>query len=226
MQKDDLKAFTNLLNLNQKLKNITSMYYIDSNDHIYIKSLVGFIETEILLLPECNPGPFKDIIINPLELFEFQKNMKGTKKKDYEYSILEEGIKVYHPEEEDRVILFNKLQNPDKLDSEQMVNVYIKPEFYTKYYDILMASPKVNEKSWYELSTDAVEELCNSKLITINLGGVEINLTKQLFEDIKKTDSLSLTRLHSTYDEKKEYIFVKHITDMYTSFTIFAQVKI
>ena len=43
------KAYGALVNINQRLKNISEGYYISYENGIYLKSLVPFIETYIVL---------------------------------------------------------------------------------------------------------------------------------------------------------------------------------
>lgn len=219
--KEELKQYSNLVDMNQGLKNICSIYYISKTSNvIFAKSLIPFIELSIELNPDVNIDLFRGCIILPNKLFEFKKE---AKKKNLTINITSEGVCLGQDNSKEKVTLAVQPYGEDLTDEleKEYLNTTIIPEMYTKYMEILPTCSGALAR--YELTEDEVISLVNCAMLEVEVATTAVRLTKQLFLDIKKTDRISVEVMDTNYNPMKDYIMINHETAYYTSHIILAQ---
>lgn len=218
------KAYTDLYNLNQKLKNISSLYYIGEDGNVYLKSLVPFLESFVKLRYPEKYTFFQRGIIPPNQFFNFGKKLKKTKLIIRE--IDDEEGKRFGFVEEDTGNAFSL--NLLSLDIET-----IKQKLGYKRIFELENSEKYEtfESNSYSLTSEQIESLINGNYVEVKLlSGDLLALTKHLFLDIKKGDTIQISKIaRQMIDEGKNecrlFFLITRDTDLYTSYTIFNKIS-
>lgn len=215
------KSYSKLYDLNQRIKNISSLYYI-GDSVVYMKSLVPFVESFLeLRYPEWYMD-FRNGIVSPNALFDFGKKAKKSK-----MSIIEKNDKEgnrFEFCEGDLLYTLNII--PYELED---LKKYLN---YKRFFEVKDNTKyDVFEADYYPLETSQIEDLCNGKYLEVLLPtGDLIALTKHLFLDIKKGDRIQITRVaRQIIDKKKnEYrllFLINHSTELYTKYTLFNKIS-
>lgn len=215
------KAYNRLYNLNQRLKNISSIYYF-GDGVIYMKSLVPFVESFLELRYPDHYADFNGGIVLPNALFNFGKNAKKSKMSITEIND-KEGHRFLFEEGE-----FNYTLNI----SPQHMEDLKKDLKYKRIFDIQDESKyDVFESDYYPLDVSQVDDLCDRQYIEVTLPtGDLIPLTRHLFLDIKKGDYIQIAKVarQTISKEKNEYrlfFLINHDTDLYTKYTLFNKIS-
>lgn len=218
------KEYSNLVKINQKLKNISDGYYISHDGNIFMSSLVSFIEKFIHLHNPDDISHYLGSMIMPNAFFEFTKVAKKTKltivptEKGYHFG------QDYTDDSEFKY--FVNVVNPNKEIDMNYVDANIKPKMYKRFFELsseLYVQYDDNDK-FYDLTPHEVESIVDAKPVYFDFNGTGLILTKQLFLDIKKDDTLSIARLCYQKigdNEYRVFYMIKHTTDLYDSYTIF-----
>lgn len=218
------KGYSNLYNLNQKLKNISTLYYIADDGCVYMKSLVPFLETVVYLRYPDIYEDYKYALVTPNKFFDFGKQAKKSKLEIEEIHD-EDGVRFVFSQydREDLRYTLNIVKNTPESMREKLE--------YKRLFEINDTSKyKVYDDPYFPLKDDQVEDLCNAKYLEITLpDDSQIPLTKQLFLDIKKGDGIQLVKVARQKipgDENKyrSFYMIRHDTDLYTSYTVFNRV--
>lgn len=218
------KAYTDLYKLNQKLKNISSLYYIGEDGNVYMKSLVPFLESFVKLRYPEKYEFFQRGIILPNKFFNFGKKLKKSKLIIRE--IDDEEGKRFGFVEDDTGNAFNL--NLLSLDIETIKR---KLE-YKRIFELEDKSKyEIFENNIYSLEDEQIENLFDGKYVEATLPtGDLVALTKHLFLDIKKGDTIQISKVarQAIDTKKKEYrvfFLITRNTDLYTSYTIFNKIS-
>lgn len=214
------KQYSNLVNLNQRLKNISEGYYIAHDNTVYLKSLVPFIEKFIKLKDDIDYSYIKGSMIMPNAFFEFSKNAKKTKLISLR---TENGLHFGQNDNEELQYDINILNSNELIDSEY-VNAQIKPKMYKRFFELTSDKYHQLDRLNIELSEDDVFDLTKARPVYLNAKGSLITLTKQLFLDIKKDDKISIQRMCYQNIENQQYrvfYMIVQETNLYDCFTIF-----
>lgn len=215
------KSYNKLYALNQRLKNISSLYYF-GDGVIYMKSLVPFLESFAELRYPDNYLDFNGGIITPNALFDFGKKVKKSKMHIAEIND-KDGHRYVFDEADLQYILNIVPYDLDELKHYFEYKRIFEIQDDTKY--------DVFESDYYPLDVSQVEDLCDGKFIEVTLPtGDLIPLTKHLFLDIKKGDYIQIARVARQIidKEKNEYrlfFLISHGTDLYTKYTIFNKIS-
>lgn len=215
------KSYNKLYDLNQRLKNISSLYYI-GDGVVYMKSLVPFLESFIELRYPEHYTDYINGIITPNALFDFGKRAKKSK-----MHINEKDDKEGHRfefRESDLLYTLNII--PYELEE---LKKYLN---YKRFFEVQDHSKyDVFECEYYPLTTTNIEDLCSAKYLELTLPtGDLLALTKHLFLDIKKGDSIQIKRVaRQLIDRKKNeyrlFFIINHSTELYTKYTIFNKIS-
>lgn len=222
------KEYSNLYNLNQRLKNVSSIYHIREDGTVYMKSLVPFLELVVVLRYPENYELFKDAIVTPNKFFDFGKQAKKSKLIIHE--IEDEDGKRFEFGQEDSSDLSYTL-HISNLDIDIIKDKFVYKRIFD-IYDKDNTDYERFENDYYVLSNEEVEKLVNGKYIEITLSnGHLIPLTKQMFLDVKKEDSIQITnvarqRIPSDREEYRSFYLIAHDCELYTSYTIFNKISI
>lgn len=217
------KEYSNLVKINQKLKNISDGYYISHDGNIFMSSLVPFIEKFIHLHNPEAISHYLGSMIMPNAFFDFTKIAKKTK-----LTIVptERGYHFGQDDTDDsEFTYFINVINPNKEIDSNYVDVNIKPKMYKRFFELNTESyVQYEDNKFVDLLSEDVEALIGANPVYINFDGTDLTLTKQLFLDIKKDDKLAIARICYQKISDKEYrvlYMMKHTTDLYDSYTIF-----
>lgn len=215
------KAYSRLYDLNQRLKNISSIYYFDDGV-VYMKSSVPFVESFLELRYPDHYADFNGGTILPNALFNFGKKAKKSKMIISEVED-KEGHRFNFEEGELNYTLNIIPQTMEDL--KKNLN-------YKRIFDIQDESKyEVFESDYYPLDVAQVEDICNAKYIEVILPtGDLIPLTKHLMLDIKKGDYIQIAKVARQVinKEKNEYrlfFLINHDTDLYTKYTLFNKIS-
>lgn len=219
------KTYNELYNLNQKLKNISSLYYIGEDGVIYMKSSVRFLESFATLRYPDKLELFQKAIVTPNAFFDFGKRLKKSKLEIHEIED-QEGYRfeLCQSDCEDLKYTLNILNYTTEEVKEKMGYKRIFEIQDKNKYDVF-------DSDYYPLDVDQVEALCNGKYIEVTLPtGDIIPFTKHLFMDIKNGDYIQIAKMarQKLDEEKGEYrafFLISHDTDLYTSYTIFNKIS-
>lgn len=224
---DMKKAYSNLVELNQRLKSISSIYYIDKGGVIYMKTLVEFTEVIVHLHPSLDIKPFYGCMILPNKLFEFKKVAKKTK---LQFDESEPDKIIIRDTDADKELVIDKvnLHMDDPEGSKAFIDTRIKPEMYKRFFEMEEDESYIqfNDKNnFVPLREAEIEDLVNSKTLffQVRTHGV-ILMTRHLMLDIKKDDNVAIAaRCYQPIDDtsNRTFYMIRHDTDMYTSYTIF-----
>lgn len=215
------KSYNKLYDLNQRLKNISSLYYIGDGT-VHMKSLVPFLESFVELRYPEHYVDYVGGIVTPNALFDFGKKVKKSK-----MSIVEKNDKEGHRFEfSENDLLYTLNIIPYELeDLKKHLN-------YKRFFEIQDNTKyDVFESDYYPLETSQVEDLCNGKYLEVSLPtGDLVALTKHLFLDIKKGDHIQIARVaRQTIDKKKNeyrlFFLINHNTEIYTKYTLFNKIS-
>ena len=218
------KEYSVLVNINQRLKNICEGYYISHDHRVYIKSLVPFIETLIILNDEVfnTLSLFKGSMIMPNAFFDFTKRAKKTK-----LSINPTLQSVYLGQNDtDEIAHKINIVNSDINSDDAFIQTQIIPSMYKRLFALQEDSYIQYDdcETYYTLSDYEIETLLNANPIYLMVHEKPLTLTKQLILDLKKDDQLAIARtcFKEIEDGKKRVFYtLKHITDLYIGYTIF-----
>lgn len=216
------KDYSSLVKLNQKLKNVSSAYYISHDGFVYMKSLVPFVEKVIQLHEPQKYFRFAGTMIMPNAFFEFTKKAKKTK---LTVTQTENCIYLGQDDNEEVQCKINIVNTNNGIDK-QYVLTNIQPKMYKRYFKLNEDNIIQYEDSNTEhpLTESEIESLCKANPIFLEFNGTTLTITKQLFLDIKKDDCISISRSHyQKIEDGKLRVFyiLKHITDLYTCYTLF-----
>lgn len=224
---DMKKSYSDLVELNQYLKNIASVYYIHYDGVIYMKALVEFTDVLVHLNGSLRLEPFYGCMILPNKLFEFKKEAKKSSLVFHEEdpSIIKmEDTKTNISIDINKVNLFD--EDPEK--SMEYVNSRIKPEMYKKFFEIddeKIYTQHPQKDVFHQLTKQEVYRLYKQEPLYVNLYNEgPILITRNLMLDIKEDDSIWIARrceIPVDGDAKKVFFMIKHDTNYYTSYTIF-----
>jgi len=214
------KEYSNLVKLNQKLKNISEGYYMGHDGLVYMKSLVPFVEKVIVLHDPSLYSRFYGMMIMPNAFFEFTKKAKKTKL----ISTHTEKC-IYLGQNDDESITHTlDVVNPSAEIDKEYIKGIISHKMYKRYFEL--GSDQYIQCNENELcfTEEEIENLCNANPFYLNLPDTTLTLTKQLMLDIKKDDNISISRTcYQVIEDGKRRVFytLKQITDLYTCYTIF-----
>lgn len=223
------KQYSELVKLNQRLKNISSCYYIHSDGMVYMKALVPFTEVVIRLRYPEKIDLFTGAMILPNEFFQFTKDAKKTKMNIKEYE--EDGTKKFLFGQSDDTELEYTLNivNQDSFDSfegKKFLHDQIIPKMYKRYFElesdlyIQCEDKDVN----YKFTEEDTDGLAKSSVMFLDFNGTQLTITRNLFLDLKKGDKLSISRNCYQKVEKnlcRMFYIISHETDIYNSYTTF-----
>jgi hypothetical protein len=221
------KEYSNLVKLNQKLKNICSGYYIGYDGMIYMQSLVPFIEKVLVLNEPEKYSRFYGIMIMPNAFFEFTKNAKKTK------LIITQTQNAIHLGQNDNDELTHTLNvaNPYKDIDDKYIREKIYPNMYKRYFELdndeLYHKYPDSDKG-YILTSDGVKSLASANPVFLSFNDTVLTITKQLMMDIKKEDEVYIYRTcYQEMENNKYRVFytIEHVTDLYKSYTIFNTIQ-
>jgi hypothetical protein len=225
LSEDDIlrKEYSDLVEMNQRLKNICEIYYIGYNGLIYVKSLVQFIEKLLVINDKDFCSKYRGLLCLPNKMFDFKKNAKKSK-----LIITQTEHNIYLGQSDDPQIsltLNRGIRQDDESISHESVfiNEKIIPEFYKKYFEIIRNTDAAG-LDFKELNSELVDELSSSKMVVYSENGMYIPLTKHLFLDIKKGDELDIAKV--IYKDKgdksfgKVYYMIRNTTEYYTAYTL------
>lgn len=218
------KQFSKLEKLNQRLKNITSGYYIAYDGTIYMKSLVGFVEKVLHLTNPEEISRFYGCMILPNTFFEFGKNAKKSK------LTINATEKAYYfgQTDDDEITLTINIVNPHIEIDNQYINTSIRPKMYKRFFEIPTDDKyhviDQNEIKFRSFTETEVEEIANANPLFIKFNNCDLTITKHLMLDIKKTDKLLITQIaFIPIDEhmKRMFYMIEQECELYTVNTIF-----
>lgn len=226
------KAYNDLYNLNQRLKNISSLYYISYNGLVYLKATVTFTEVFIKLRYPEKLELFHGCAITPNDFFQFGKKLKKAKLKIEEKGD-EEGYRYYLYQEDCPELNYTiHMLNPLADNENNYLKEKIIPKFYKRIFEIQDETKyELYDYPYYPLDVEQVEDLYSSKAINITLpSGDYIELTRNLFLDLKKGDYIQLARVARQpiefEDNQWRVLFlIEHDTDLYNSYTLFNKIS-
>lgn len=227
------KQYSELQKINQRLKNICSIYYIGHTGGIHMKSLVSFLEKVGTLNDPSKVDRFFGAMILPNEFFEFSKNAKKTKL-TIDYS--DPSQIVFGQDDNDELKLVVHIVNSDKEIDENYMKAKIDPKMGYKRLNELNDPSKYNwipiktpdgevfpPVTSYTCSEQDVINLASGLPVFIKDDKVTLTLAKQMFLDIKKTDNIAIKWVCFTVIEKGSYrVFynIQQDTDIYTCNTL------
>lgn len=231
------KQFTNLYNLNQRLKHISDVYYISHAGELYMHSTVDFIEKYGKL--NIDVHAFSGCMVLPNRLFEFKKKLKVSKLRIFKYNdkyefhgqddnVLEINRLIPH------VPYDNELAYIEMVDNEKdLIRTSVIPKLYRKYFEIIQVTnygdkEDINESKFImdniqfeNLGEDTVKALTLPDAVTIVNSGISFIITKNLFFDIKKEDELSVS-FDISHTPYKMYNVFKQSNALYDLYTLTA----
>lgn len=218
------KSYSQLVKINQRLRYVSSGYYMDYDGTIYMKSLVPFLEKLITLHEPEKVEDFFGTMVMPNAFFIFSKNAKKTKL-------------TIQKEEENHQFLFGQEDNDEWKYELNIVNPVhdityashnIIDKMYKRFFITQESEPGFTQypdsDNYEELPDDIVKKLQKSEAVYYECNGTTLTFTKHLFLDIKKDDHLSIARMGYEEIENNQYRVyyrMKHITELYTDITLF-----
>lgn len=216
------KQYSELNKINQRLKNISECYYISYDGTIYIKSLVPFVEKMVHLRYPEKIALFYGAMILPNQFFDFAKKAKKTKMTIEE---TENSFKFGQEDDPELSITVN-IVNMDEKNDEEYRKARVIPKMYKRFFE-LRGEGYISYKDcgdFTRLSDDQIDAIVNASPVILNYNNASITLTKHLMLDIKKDDSISISRdCYQRIDTRDCRVFymVKNETDLYDCYTIF-----
>lgn len=221
------KEYSNLYNLNQRLKNISQCYYIGHDGVILMKSLVPFIETIVHPYDLDSIRSFVGAMILPNKFFEFGKNIKKSLLTiDPYYDRIELG-QENKPELKYEINIVNRDSGNDDLYQKNQ----IRPKMYKRFFELENEEfhPFPDKGEFYNLTREEMDILIEPQPLYLDFQGAVLLLTKNLFLDLKKGDQIGICRMCwiEIPEERKDkvYYMIRHDTDIYTSYTIMAMLR-
>lgn len=219
------KQYSELVKINQRLKNISMCYYIHHDGTVYIKSLINFTEVLINLRYPEKIDLFHGAMILPNKFFDFTKKAKKTK------LVIDEKVdKFIFSQNDDEDLKFDlnivNKSDPNSDASNTFLQKNIINEMYKRYFEL--ESDKYNHyidrNNFTFFDEDEIEGLISANPLFLSINNSNITLTKQLFLDIKKGDKIGISRYcYQKINGRNSRVFymLKHETDLYDSYTIF-----
>lgn len=218
------KQFSKLDKLNQRLKNIASIYYIAYDGTVYMKSLVGFIEKFIHLSNPSDIDRFMGCMILPNEFFEFSKKAKKSK------LTITATEKAYYlgQDDNDELKYTINIVNPNNVIDKEYIDANIKPKMYKRFFNIYTVdsgySIYKDDKVFNNFTDKETEDIAGAKALFIKFNNSELTITKNLMLDIKKNDKVSIARIGYMPIENnlnRVLYMLKQECDIYELYTIF-----
>lgn len=231
------KQFTNLYDLNQRLKLISDVYYISHANELYMHSTVDFIEKFGRL--NIDVHAFFGCMILPNKMYEFKKKLKVSKLRIFKFDdkyefhdqdgdILEINRLIPHVSYEDESAFISQIEK-----EKELIRTNIIPKMYRKYFEIIQMADSHDKNGTlksgtYEdnipfenLGEESVRILLLPEAVTVINGGISFIITKNLFFDIKKEDELSVS-FDISHTEYKMYNVFKQSNKLYELYTLTA----
>ena len=218
------KQYSKLEKINQRLKNIASIYYIAYDGTIYMKSLVSFVEKFIHLANPDDIDRFRGCMILPNQFFEFSKKAKKSK---LTINATEKAYYFGQDDTDDISLTLNIVNNEKDIDK-NYIDANIKPDMYKRFFEIY-AKPDIyhiydDDKEFHPFKDNEVENIAGAKPFFLTFNDSNLTITKHLLLDIKKDDKISIARIGYVpiEDDMKRVVYMlKHECDIYDSYTIF-----
>jgi len=216
------KSYTQLIDLNQSLKDISEVYYIGYNNVILMKSIVPFIEKVIFLNEAEYASYFRGCMILPNKLFIFKKSAKKTK---LIFTLTKDKIYIGQNDDDDLNITINQIfkDSPENRQNEALyTQSSVVPQMYSRYFTIAQ-DIDFNTLEYYKFSPEEIDDIVGCSKIDYNRDGVNFIITKNLFLNLKKDDTLSIAHIPDRSDAPtKKYLLFKHSNACYVDYTLVA----
>lgn len=216
------KQYSNLVKINQRLKNISSGYYLAYDGTIYMNSLVSFVEKFIHLNdPECI-SEFLGTEVMPNAFFEFTKIAKKSK-----LTITETNKGFWFGQNDSDLTFELPIANSDKSVDTTYCKEVISPAMYKRMWTLENEEGYTKSKGqdFQELPKSCVEDLLSPNPVYIEItAGNKTLLTKHILLDLKKDDVLLIAKFGEIPIDKtsqRTFYMLKQITDIYTCYTLF-----
>lgn len=220
-----IKQYNNFRDINQKIKNISSLYYIHDSGYILMESLVPFIEKVAIIKPDVQIDQFYNKIILPNQTFAFTSNALKSKleaelidKNVYMQADVKKGSKL----DTDKATLTIHHLELDVRNVELIMSKLIGDTGIPFYNNLSLIYDGIRDSGFIEFSEIEFNDILNSKVSYIS--DSYFTITKHIFMSIKKNDSLSYRVLnHRDMDnDKKRYVLFKKETDIMDIYTLAA----
>lgn len=196
--KELIKQFTKIKEVNQRLKYMSSLYLIEGNI-IGMQSLISFIEKIIILNEDIDISAYDKSIVLPNKFYDFYSK---TKKKDLSISARNEkdiqGIEFKNTDD-DTIFMMNTVNNLNN----NIIGFYKIPEIF-KTIDNLSFTP---------LSESDNEDLMK-RAVYINHKNSQYTITKNIFPSLKKTDKISFVVLDLVDENNLDKIYIMFRKDI------------
>lgn len=200
--KELIKQFTKIKEVNQRLKYMSSLYLIEGNI-IGMQSLISFIEKIIILNEDIDISAYDKSIVLPNKFYDFYSK---TKKKDLSISARNEkdiqGIEFKNTDD-DTIFMMNTVNNLNN----DIVGFYKIPEIF-KTIDKLSFTP---------LSESDNEDLMK-RAVYINHKNSQYTITKNIFPSLKKTDKISFVVLDLVDENNLDKVYIMFRKDIVIGF--------
>lgn len=226
------KGYRELWNLNQRLKNISQIYYISYDGSVYLKSLLHFVEVHVTLRYPEKFDMFKGCVVKPNELFQFGKVLKISKLQVEEVSD-ENGYRIIFSQSDYPSLSYTlHMVNPMKEMEDSYLQKQVRPNFYKRMFELNDPDKYEHfEDPYYPLDNDMVEDLYDSKPVEFTTPyGDNIFLTRQMCLDIKRGDFFQIVKrarqqIPGKLNTYRLFYILAHDTDIYSSYTLYNRVK-
>ena len=216
------KQYSNLVKINQRLKNISSGYYLAYDGTIYMNSLVSFVEKFIRLNDSDCISEFLGTEVMPNAFFEFTKVAKKSK------LTITETDKGFWLGQNDSDLTFElPIANSNKSIDTTYCKEIISPAMYKRMWTLDNEEGYTKSKKliFQDLPKSCVDDLLSPNPVYVEVTtGNKTLLTKHIFLDLKKNDSLSIAKFGEIPIDKssqRTFYMVKQETDLYTCYTLF-----
>lgn len=216
------KQYSNLVKINQRLKNISSGYYLAYDGTIYMNSLVSFVEKFIRLNDSDCISEFLGTEVMPNAFFEFTKVAKKSK------LTITETDKGFWLGQNDSDLTFElPIANSNKSIDTTYCKEIISPAMYKRMWTLDNEEGYTKSKNliFQDLPKSCVDDLLSPNPVYVEVTtGNKTLLTKHIFLDLKKNDSLSIAKFGEIPIDKssqRTFYMVKQETDLYTCYTLF-----
>ena len=226
------KEYTELVKLNQKLKLISSCYYISYSGMVYVKTLVNFTDVIVELKKPEVFHYMRGVMILPNKFFAFTKKAKKTK---LDFS------SGYNKETDTMTYYFGQMDDPELTCELSVVNIneendemYVRENIIPKMYKKLFILKDMEEYRLEEnpsaniLTDEEVQCIIDGHPLYSTTEELPSLITKHLCLDLKKGDLLQIYKHGELpiYGKcKKVYYIIAHSTDIYTSYTLLTDLK-
>lgn len=220
-----IKQYNSFRDINQRVKNISSLYYINDNGVILMESLVPFIEKVAIIKPDVNIDQFHNKIILPNQAFTFTSNALKSKleadivnRNIYMEADVKKGSKL----DTDKATLTIHHLELDVKNIELIMSKLIGDNGIPFYNNLSLIYDGISDGKFIRFSETEFNDIVNSKVSYIS--EAYFTITKHIFMSIKKSDSLSYQVLNhrDMENDKKRYVLFKKETDIMDIYTLTA----